>query len=219
MKWFLRFGNFITLGLIILLAGIMIYKTDFLEKFKKPTISEIIKSDIDFDNDGIDDYSDILAGAKEFISKKPKYKSKYYSGGYPSDEYYVCTDLIWYALKTAGYDFKTLIDEDIKKNIDKYDIDPIDTNIDFRRVRNIKVFLDNNALVLTNDGTKQKEFNPGDIIIYDGHIALVSDKQNSKGIKYIIHHDGYHKYEEDGLLRKKILGHYRWVLNSDKKES
>lgn len=219
MKWFLRFGNFITLGLIILLAGIMIYKTDFLEKFKKPTISEIIKSDIDFDNDGIDDYSDILAGAKEFIANKPKYKSKYYSGGYPSDEYYVCTDLIWYSLKTAGYDFKTLIDEDIKKNIDKYDINPIDPNIDFRRVRNIKVFLDNNALVLTNDGTKQEEFNPGDIIIYDGHIALVSDKQNSKGIKYIIHHDGYHKYEEDGLLRKKILGHYWWVLNSDKKES
>ena len=28
----------------------------------------------------------------------PKYKSAYYAGGYPDDDYYVCTDLIWYAL-------------------------------------------------------------------------------------------------------------------------
>lgn len=213
MKLFLRFGNFITLGLIILLAVIAIYKTGFLDRFSKPTTADIVVSDIDYDKDGIDDYTDILNGAHEFISHKPKYKSAYYAGGYPDDGNYVCTDLIWYALKNAGYDLKKLMDEDIKKNKEDYDIDIIDSNIDFRRVRNIKVFLDKYALKLTNDGDKTDEFWPGDIIIYDGHIAMVSNKENSKKVKYIIHHDGYHKYEEDGLLRKKIIGHYRWRLN------
>ena len=44
-------------------------------------------SDIDKDNDGIDDQTDILINAREYISTKPKYKSKYYSGGYPDDAY------------------------------------------------------------------------------------------------------------------------------------
>ena len=102
----------LVLFLILLLGIIAFFKTDVKDKFIKPKYEEVIKSDIDYDSDGLDDYTDILNGAKEFISTKPKYKSKYYDGGYPTDEYRVCTDIIWYALKNAGYDFKTLIDED-----------------------------------------------------------------------------------------------------------
>ena len=47
-------------------------------------------------------------------------------------------------------------------NKDEYDEDVGDTNIDFRRVRNIKVYLDRNALKLANDS----DFNPGDIVVY-----------------------------------------------------
>ena len=132
----------LVLFLILLLGIIAFFKTDVKDKFIKPKYEEVIKSDIDYDSDGLDDYTDILNGAKEFISTKPKYKSKYYDGGYPTDEYRVCTDIIWYALKNAGYDFKTLIDEDIKNNKEEYDEDVGDENIDFRRVRNIKVYLD-----------------------------------------------------------------------------
>lgn len=174
---------------------------------------EVIKSQNDTNNNGIDDYTDILNGAKDFISKKPKYKSKYYDGGYPTDEYRVCTDIIWYALKNAGYDFKTLIDEDIKNNEDEYDEDVGDTNIDFRRVRNIKVYLDRNALKLANDS----DFNPGDIVVYKKHIAIVSDKVNSKNENYILHQHMYQAYEYDGLFKNEILGHYRWRLNDGKK--
>lgn len=217
MKLFLRFGNFIVLALILILAIIGFKEFGFIDKhFSKSKEEVIIKSDIDFDNDGIDDYTDILNGAKNFINNKPKYKSAYYSGGYPTDGYYVCTDLIWYSLKEAGYDFKELIDKDIKENQEDYDIDVIDSNIDFRRVRNIKVFLDKYTLSLTTDGEDYNEFWPGDIVIYSNHIALVSDKSNKDNVKYIIHHDGYHKYEEDGLLRNKIIGHYRWRIESDK---
>lgn len=212
MKYFLRFGNFIVLALILLLAIIGLKETGIIAK--KDIEVETIKSDIDYDGDGIDDYTDILNGAKEFIAMKPKYKSVYYEGGYPKD-YYVCTDLIWYSLDKAGYDFKEMIDTDIKNNQSDYNIDTIDTNIDFRRVRNIKVFLDKYTLSLTTDGEDYKEFMPGDIVVYDNHIAIVSDKRNNKGISYIIHHDGYHNYEDNGLLRKEIIGHYRWVLTNE----
>ena len=39
--------------------------------------------------------------------------------------------------------------EDIKNNKELYDIDAVDKNIDFRRVKNLKVYFDNNAISLT----------------------------------------------------------------------
>ena len=76
---------------------------------------ETIISSTDYDNDGIDDYSDILQGAKIEAEKKTKYKSAYYAGGYPPDTEGVCTDMVWRALKNAGYLLKDMVDEDIKK--------------------------------------------------------------------------------------------------------
>ena len=214
MKLFLRFGNYLVLFLILILTVISFYKTGLYDKiFKKSSTIEIIKSDIDKDNDGIDDYSDILEGAKKFIKDEPKYKSKYYDGGYPTDEYRVCTDLIWYVLDNAGYDFKTLIDEDIKTNKDAYDSDVGDTNIDFRRVRNIKVYLDRNVKSLSLD----KDFNPGDIIVYKNQIAIVSDKVNKRKENYIIHQHAFYNYEDDGLFRDEIIGHYRWEIKDGNK--
>lgn len=209
MKYFLQFGHLIVLALIILLGIIAFNTLGYKDKlFDKPSYTEIIKSDIDKDNDGVDDYQDILDGAKKFIANKPKYKSKYYDSGYPNDEYMVCSDIIWYSLKNAGYDFKELIDEDIKQNKDKYDSDVGDTNIDFRRVRNILVYLENNALKLNNDG----DFNPGDIVVYKNHIAIVSDKVNKDGVNYILHQHPSEPYEYNGLYKNKIIGHYRWVI-------
>ena len=52
---------------------------------------EIYISSIDKDLDGIDDQTDILMGVREYIKTHPKYKSKDYSGGYPNDNYGVCT--------------------------------------------------------------------------------------------------------------------------------
>lgn len=213
---FLRFGNMLVLALIILLAIISFYHTGLFGKiFNKSYVSLITKSDIDYDNDDIDDYSDILEGAKKFIDKKPRYKSAYYDGGYPTDDNYVCTDIIWFALKNAGYDFKKLIDEDISNNKKEYDEDVGDKNIDFRRVRNINVFLERNTMSLSVSSIDT--FNPGDIVVYKDHIAIVSDRKNSKGINYILHHDGYHDYEDDGLFRKDIIGHYRWRLKDGSK--
>ena len=105
-----------------------------------------------------------------------------------------------------------IINEHIKSNRNLYDIDVIDKNIDFRRVQNLKVYLDNNAIVLTNDINKIKEWQGGDIVVFKNHIGIVSDKRNKKGISFIIHHaNPYQRYYEEDILeyRNDIIGHYR----------
>ena len=141
---------------------------------------ETYKSSIDKDNDGIDDQTDILQNVKNYISQKPKYKSKYYSSGYPDDEYGVCTDVVAFGLKDAGYDLMELVNEDIKNNSDRYNIAQPDINIDFRRVTNLKVYFDNNAISLTTDVHKLEEWQGGDIVVFKNHIGIVSNKRNKK---------------------------------------
>ncbi len=181
---------------------------------------EVIKSNIDYNENGIDDFTDILNGAKKEALKNPKYKSAYYSGGYPPENEGVCTDVIWRSLKEAGYNLKELVDFDIKKNKEKYtNISVPDTNIDFRRVKNLKVFFDNHTQKLTLNIDEIEKWQPGDIVIFGSkHIAIISDKRNKKGIPYIIHNaSNYHKKEEDALKKwnkkHKITGHYRFILS------
>ena len=170
------------------------------------------KSAIDKDNDGIDDQTDILQNTRRYIAKKPKYKSKYYETGYPNDNYGVCTDVVAFALLEAGYDLKELVNEDIKKNKELYNIDIIDKNIDFRRVKNLQVYFKNNAISLTTDINDITAWQGGDIIIFKKHIGIVSDKRNKKGISFIIHHaNPFQLYYEEDVLEKytDIVGHYR----------
>lgn len=86
-------------------------------KSKYKTEMALQQSSVDRDGDGIDDQTDILQGALEYAETKPKYKSQYYAGGYPDDEYGVCTDVVAFALLHAGYDLKELVSEDIAKKI------------------------------------------------------------------------------------------------------
>ena len=168
-------------------------------------------SSIDKDQDGIDDQSDILNHAYDYIETKPKYESKYYEGGYPNDEYGVCTDLVAIALKNAGYDLMELVNLDILNHPDDYDIEIVDKNIDFRRVRNLMVYFKNHAISLTTDINDIDEWHGGDIVIFKEHIGILSSKRNYKGIPLLIHHGNPFqiRYEEDVLERYEILGHYR----------
>lgn len=170
------------------------------------------KSTIDIDKDGIDDQTDILNSVRDYISNNPKYKSKYYNTGYPNDKYGVCTDIVGFGLLGAGYDLMTLVNEDIKKYPNNYNIEKIDKNIDFRRVRNLKIFFLNNAISLTTDIYDLDKWQGGDIIVFENHIGIVSDKRNKHGISFIIHHaNNYQKYYEEDILEKSsnIVGHYR----------
>ena len=205
--------NFLIVLIIVVLYAL--YRFNYIPHKKYTNEDFNIKTYIsktDKDNDGIDDQTDILNNVRNYIKTNPKYKSKYYATGYPNDEYGVCTDVVAFGLKGAGYDLMNLVNEHIKSNRNLYDIDVIDKNIDFRRVQNLKVYLDNNAIVLTKDINKIKEWQGGDIVVFKNHIGIVSDKRNKKGISFIIHHaNPYQRYYEEDILeyRDDIVGHYR----------
>ena len=201
--------------LFILIIILIVLILNYFNLFPKRTYNneyfniEDYVSKIDKDQDGIDDQTDILKNAKKYVNSKPKYKSKYYESGYPNDEYGVCTDVIAYALKNSGYDLMELINQDMIQNKNDYHTETIDKNIDFRRVKNIKIYLDKYTIPLTVNLNKINEWQAGDIVVFENHIAIVSDKRNKKGIPYIIHHSKRPVYEEDAISLYKIVGHYR----------
>ena len=169
-------------------------------------------SSIDKDNDGIDDQTDILNNVREYIKTKPKYKSKYYSTGYSNDEYGVCSDVVAFGLLNAGYNLMEQVNKDIINNKDQYNIEVVDKNIDFRRVRNLKIYFERNSINLTTDINDISSWQGGDIVVFKNHIGIVSNNRNRKGIPFIIHHaNPYQIYYEEDILehRNDIVGHYR----------
>ncbi len=203
--------------ILILIIVIMLYKLSIIPHKQYTNANFNIKtytSSIDKDNDGIDDQTDILNNVKKYIQTKPKYQSKYYNTGYPNDEYGVCTDVVGFGLKDAGYNLMELVNEDIINNKENYNVEQIDKNIDFRRVRNLNVYFKNNNITLTTDLSKIEEWQGGDIIVFKDHIGIISDKRNKRGIPFLIHHENPMQinYEEDVLElydKDYIIGHYR----------
>ena len=166
----------------------------------------------DRDDDGVVDQTDILNGALAYVSTRPKYKSRYYETGYRDDGYGVCTDVVAYALKNAGYDLQALVDTDIREHPEEYGITAPDKNIDFRRVRNLKAFFSRNTVKLTTNVSETEQWQGGDIVIFERHIGIVSDRRNKNGVPYVIHHNDPWQtaYEQDVLeKRTDIVGHYR----------
>lgn len=204
---------FIIIILVVIIYLLYIFNYIPHKKYTNADFNiETYKSNIDFDNDGIDDQTDVLDGVKNYVARNPKYKSKYYETGYPNDEYGVCTDVVAFGLNNAGYDLMTLVNEDIKNNIDRYNIEVIDKNIDFRRVKNLKIYFERNAISLTTDVSKIEEWQGGDIIIFENHIGVISDSRNKNGVPFVIHHaNPFQKYYEEDILetRNDIVGHYR----------
>ncbi len=211
-----RVGFFIVVGSITFCAVIfLLYRYNYIPHRKYDTEFfgiEPYVSQNDKDGDLTDDQTDILQSARLYTTQKPWYKSKYYDGGYPDDGYGVCTDVVAQAMLGAGYDLMELVDEDIRQHQKEYDILEPDKHIDFRRVKNLKVYFKNTAQSLTTDIYDIESWHGGDIVIFKKHIGIVSDKRNKKGIPFVIHHANPFQadYEEDILeIWGKVEGHYR----------
>ncbi len=172
---------------------------------------EIQGTDGDRDEDGLPDSEDILAAAKEYVATKPSYESRYYESGYPEDGYGVCTDVVAFSFLRAGFDLRTLVARDIRENPDAYDVPEPDPKIDFRRVVNLQVYFTRHADSLTTDPSETEEWQPGDVVVFENHIGIISDRRSSGGRPYVIHHasPAQGSYEEDILTKREILGHYR----------
>ncbi|MBR5782998.1 MAG: DUF1287 domain-containing protein [Clostridia bacterium] len=145
-------------------------------------------STTDKDGDGLDDQTDIYNATLTYLATNPKYKSKYYEGGYPNDVYGVCTDVVAFALRDAGYDLQALLDADIAAAPEAYPtIEKADNNIDFRRVRNLEVYFFRHATSLTTDIESIEDWQPGDIVTFTKHIAIISANRDKEGRPFILH--------------------------------
>ncbi len=198
-------------------------KNNFPSEAKRMNIEPLI-SDHDQDKDGLDDFSDIVASARSQIGVVTQYDTNYYAEAFPPPEKGACADVIWRALKGAGYDFKTRIDEDMEKFPEKYKTEPLpDRNINFRRVENIRVFLSKHALslpteIIPDDKASVSQWQGGDIVTFAQipgglwHVAIVSDKRREDGVPFLIHNYGMGVKETDYLLTwpTRITGHFRF---------
>ena len=173
-------------------------------------------SPVDFNGNGVDDYADLVLGARQDAKNHPRYDGAYQPGGYPPDDIGVCTDVIWQALQAAGYDLKALVDADIAACPEAYPhITTPDSNIDFRRVNTLDTFFRRHAQVLTCDLSDGQQWQPGDIVVFGDrvHIGLCSDRRNRQGIPFLIHHGNPidEAVERNDIPRMTVTGHFRWL--------
>ncbi len=174
---------------------------------------ERIYSSCDRNQNGIDDYTDMLYGAREDAENHPKYDDRYWPQGYPPKEIGVCTDVVWRAFRQAGYSLRDMVDQDIERFPEDYpNVSVRDRNIDFRRVKNLRVFFQKYAQPLPVDPDDLSSWLPGDIVIFgdDTHIGIVSDQRSRDGKAYIIHNGGQLNREENYLSIAEPTGHYRF---------
>ena len=176
---------------------------------------ETAVSPVDFNGNGVDDYRDLLLGARQDAENHPVYDGRYYNEAYPPDDIGVCTDVVWRAFRNAGYCLRDMVDLDIALRPEAYPhITHRDDHIDFRRVRNLRIFFETYAICLTTDPSQIDQWQPGDIVVFgdNQHIGIVSDRRTRDGTVYIIHNGEQPNREEDYLSRTnlEILGHYRF---------
>lgn len=166
----------------------------------------------------------ILTSANEQIKTTTSYTQKYYSISYPNGdvpkETGACTDVVIRSYRAVGIDLQKDVHEDMKANFSKYPkkwgLKRPDTNIDHRRVPNLRRYFERKgkSLAVTEIGENYK---PGDIVSWDlngkglTHIGLVSNVWNEKENRYlIIHNIGGGTSLEDRLFEWEITGHYRY---------
>lgn len=176
-----------------------------------------LTSTVDYNHNGVDDYTDMVASARKDAQDAPQYDTGYYQGGYPPDDRGACTDLVWRAFRNAGYDLKSMVDADIAAHSAAYAsvISKPDPNIDFRRSSVLGVFFSRYGQTLTTDTADSDQWKQADLVIFDKgtHIGMVSDRRGQSGLPLLLHNMGQDDRENDYLNdpgRMAITAHYRF---------
>jgi hypothetical protein len=165
----------------------------------------------------------LLAAAHEQTRHFVLYDSGYTRIPYPNGDVApgkgVCADVIIRAYRSLGIDLQRLIHEDMVANFDlypkKWGLKAPDSNIDHRRVPNLRVFFSRfgQSLPVSQNPSSWK---PGDLITNQPsgpHIAIVSDRMAPMSDRpMVIQNIGWGVREDDQLLRYPITGHYRYGL-------
>lgn len=150
----------------------------------------------------------------------------YYSSWwwFPPQDTWVCSDVIRRTFNEMNIDFKNLIDDDIRKSPDSYDT-KFDSNINFRRVKNLNIFFKKKSKILTselipNNIKNLTEWQTWDIVVFDAlppknlwHIAIISNLRADNWVPYMIdnHWDWVYITITPLDWPTKIIWHYRFL--------
>ena len=163
----------------------------------------------------------MVKSARKQIGKTIIYDPKYRRLSYPNGDVPldrgVCTDVVIRAMRDGmNIDLQKEVHEDMKKSFSSYPkiwgANSTDKNIDHRRVPNLKTYFKHKGYALTV--TKNpKNYRAGDIVTCTvrgrPHIMIVSSKQTSAGVPFVIHNIGWGTRENHDLFTYKLDGHYR----------
>lgn len=132
----------------------------------------------------------------------------------------VCSDVVIRAYRAIGIDLQQQVHEDMAAHFSLYPknwgLSHPDSNIDHRRVPNLRVFLGRfgASRPITS---RPEDYAAGDLVTYrlpgnHPHIAIVSDEWAflDKRRPLIIHNIGWGPKQEDSLFGAEITGHYRY---------
>lgn len=151
-------------------------------------------------------------------SYDPSYVKLEYPMGDCPLETGVCTDVVIRALRMGGaIDLQKLVHEDMKNHFSLYpqiwDSKHPDTNIDHRRVPNLRYYFERvgYSLLITKNVS---DYQAGDIVTCKlphgaDHIMIVGYQTNWKGIPLTIHNAGGGTGQNNCLFAYKLTGHYR----------
>jgi uncharacterized protein YijF (DUF1287 family) len=151
----------------------------------------------------------------------PSYRRIDYPGGDVPRVTGVCTDVVVRAYRDGlGLDLQKLVHDDMKRAFSSYPklwgLASTDTNIDHRRVPNLRTFFERRGAGLPISA-KGDDYKPGEIvsqILANGrpHIGIVSHRMNDAGTApLLIHNIGLGARAEDVLFALEITGRYRFA--------
>src|ERR1700722_20015668 len=167
----------------------------------------------------------LVAAAVERTHHSVRYVSEYVHLSYPSGDVPsdtgVCTDEIIRSYRAVGVDLQKEVHEDMLQNFAAYPnkrrwlLAHPDSNIDHRRVPNLRVFFQRKgeSLPITS---RAEDYSPGDLVTWDlggnvPHIGIVVDQKSRWSGRYmLVHNIGAGPKMEDVLFNWKITGHYRY---------
>lgn len=152
-----------------------------------------------------------------------QYRKLAYPNGDVSADTGVCADVIVRAYRGVGIDLQRLVHEDMARNFAAYPhlwgLTHTDTNIDHRRVPNLRVFFARHGKTLQIT-RNPADYRPGDIVTWNlrpkgslPHIGIVTNRKSpGTGHPLIMHNIGGGQVIEDILFDYTITGHYRYGL-------
>lgn len=163
-----------------------------------------------------------LDRTRHFVIYNGSYRKISYPNGDVPSYFGVCTDVVIRSYRALGIDLQRLVHEDMKVNFKTYPnnwgLKRTDTNIDHRRVPNLRVFFTRKgqSLKVTH---KARDYKTGDLVTWRlnnnlPHIGIVVDRRSKDGKRpLIVHNIGFGPQLEDMLFDFKITGHYRYTGN------